>query len=523
MGFAFCLRACGVPPVGPASRTHLMTQGGGISVTPGNPTGKVKRFMQTAVQTTSEATSGLQAAGRQRGAKGKQPGGFAALLTAFFGKGNAAKGMAPETKGEGPEAGTLLKGKAPSGKKAVLSMAEGKGPVKKGASAEAEDIKGNGDEAVTELLAGLAVSPLVPAVKSGGPALAEGQLEHGPEKNAGAPGKSGAKVPFTKGGMAPGPIQGGGAAPAGKVPQPAGEVGVDRFAEMVRGAADGKKATRQEAAPLSAPGASPASADVKVPAAAAGIAEGLGNTLARSGNRATVRGAKAASPAEVAPDGAGAARLAKKDHPAMAPGAGARPRTTPTDEPAAAPLQSVKSAGVDRAGAPVVPTPSDVVAAAANELEPSSSVDTPKSGLTRQLALQVGRQIATSLKKNDREVTFQVRPPSLGRIQIRIEKEGEGVSVRIVSEKEKAGEILAAGKHDLRALMADHGIRLDRIEVATGATMDFMAQNGGGMEGRSGRGRSSPRQGGQGGAGEPEGEASGPAKREHEGAISVVA
>ncbi|WP_175469417.1 flagellar hook-length control protein FliK [Desulfoluna spongiiphila] len=480
--------------------------------------------MQTAVQTTSEATSGLQASGRQRGVKGKQPGGFAALLSAFFGKGNQAKAMGPEALGAGATEGASLKGKATSAKKTALPMVEAKARGKKGEASEAED--GKGEEAVADLLAGLAATPSVPAVMKEGTLPAElgagTPAEHGPEKNAGAPGRPGAKLPPAPGGTDRMTFQAGGTPGAGKSPQPAGEVGVDRFAEMVRGAAEGKKSPRMETPPSSPAAAATKATDGKAATAVAGAAEGLGNAVVRPASRLKSGGAKGTSPAEQIVDDAKAPRAGRKETPAMAAGHGARSRAPQTEEPVADPLRAVKPIAVDRAGAPVVPSASEIVAAA-SELEPTAATDTPKSGLTRQLALQVGRQIATSLKKNDREVTFQVRPPSLGRIQIRIEKEGEAVSVRIVSEKEKAGEILAAGKHDLRALMADHGIRLDRIEVTSGATMDFMAQNGGSMDDRSGRGRSSPRQDGQGRSGEAEGEVAAQKKREHDGAISVMA
>ena len=431
--------------------------------------------------------------------------------------------MSLETLGAGAAEGASLKGKAASAKKTALPMMEGKARGKKGEAAETED--GKGEEAVADLLAGLASTPSVPAgtKEAALPAevLAGNPAEHGPEKNAGAPGRSGAKLPPSPGGMDRMAFQAGGTPGAGNSPQPAGEVGVDRFAEMVRGAAEGKKSPRMETTPSSPAAAAANATDGKAATLVAGAAEGLGNTVARPASRLKSGGAKGASQAELALDDAKAPQAGKKESPAMA-GHGARNRQPQADEPMADPLRAVKPVAVDRAGAPVVPSASEIVAAA-SELEPTGATDTPKSGLTRQLALQVGRQIATSLKKNDREVTFQVRPPSLGRIQIRIEKEGEGVSVRIVSEKEKAGEILAAGKHDLKALMADHGIRLDRIEVSSGATMDFMAQDGGGMDDRSGRGRSSPRQGGEGQSGEAEGEVAAQKKREHDGAISVMA
>ena len=151
------------------------------------------------------------------------------------------------------------------------------------------------------------------------------------------------------------------------------------------------------------------------------------------------------------------------------------------------------------------------------------SNETPRTGLTKRLALQVGRQIATSLKQNDKEVVFQVRPPSLGRIQMRIEKEGETLSVRIVSEKEKAGELLASGKGEIRTLLLEHGIRVDRIEVEQGSSMQFAQQGGG--DARDGRQRFNGHDGDQaaqhGGRDAPEAPPDG--RRHHDGSISITA
>ena len=116
-----------------------------------------------------------------------------------------------------------------------------------------------------------------------------------------------------------------------------------------------------------------------------------------------------------------------------------------------------------------------------------------------------------------------MRPPSLGRLEMRIEKEGETLSVRIISEKEKAGELLASGKGEIRALLSEHGIRVDRIEVEQGGSMQFAQQGGG--DARDGRQRFNGPDGDQaaphGGTDAPE--APPDETRRHDGSISVTA
>jgi len=257
----------------------------------------------------------------------------------------------------------------------------------------------------------------------------------------------------------------------------------------------------------------------KIAEAMDGAASGAGAKKGALGPGMKTEGAKGASLAETPLAGMTAGQAAKKAQPHV----GGKERFgTPSkvEEPSAAAFRAVKPVAMDRSGIPVQPMTAEAMATL-NELEPSAAIETPKRGLTHQLALQVGRQIASSLKKNDNEVTFQVRPPSLGRLQMRIEKEGEHISVRIVSEKEKAGEVLAAGKHELRVLLADHGIKVDRIEVDAGGTMNLMAQDDG-SEGRDGRGRSSPRHGNAGQQGDADREAAPSEEKRHDGVISVM-
>ncbi|BCS99272.1 hypothetical protein DSLASN_49040 [Desulfoluna limicola] len=489
--------------------------------------------MQTAVQTTTETASGPQASGGRTGAKAKQAGGFAALLSAFFGKGGQPQAMAtalaPAVEGAGSET-PQKKGGAPA--KKGQGLADLNAMQKNPTTLKKED----GEQEVTEtglpsFMAEVPLVSLAPESMKGDPALgavlAQGMAGAGAEKSAGPTKGNGANMSPLKGGMDRMPFQAGGMTAGGNQPQAAGEMGVDQFAAMMRGAGPGKKVSRTAHGPSAAAGPSvpplsealSASPEHKVAQALAGAASGLGAKKGALGPGVKAEGAKGASLVETPLAGLTAGQAAKKAQPFVGgkEGGGKAPQV---EGPSAATLRAVNPISMDRSGIPVQPMTAEAMATL-NELEPSAAVDTPKRGLTHQLALQVGRQIATSLRKNDNEVTFQVRPPSLGRIQMRIEKEGEHISVRIVSEKEKAGEILAAGKQELRVLLADHGIKVDRIEIDAGGTMNLMAQDGG-TEGRDGRGRSSPRHGDTGQQGEADREAAPPEKKRHDGVISVM-
>jgi len=484
--------------------------------------------MQTAVQTTTEAASGPQASGKRTGAKAKQAGGFAALLSAFFGKGGQPKGvgmaLAPTVDGAGSEM-PQKKGGAPAKKGQVL--ADLKAMQKNPTTLKKEE----GEQEATEnglpsFMAEMPLVPLAPEIMKGDPALsaalAQGMAGAGAEKSAGPTKGNGATMPPFKGGMDHMPFQAG-----GNQPHPAGEMGVDQFASMMRGAGKGKGMARADHGPSAAAGASvnplsealSVSPGNKVAEALAGAASGAGAKKGALAPGMKTEGAKGASLAEAHLAGLTVGEADKKSQSFLG-GKDRFGKAPQVEEPSAATLRAVKPVAMDRSGIPVQPMTAEAMAAL-NELEPSAAIETPKRGLTHQLALQVGRQVASSLKKNDHEVTFQVRPPSLGRIQMRIEKEGEHISVRIVSEKEKAGEVLAAGKQELRVLLADHGIKVDRIEVDAGGAMNLMSQDGG-TEGRDGRGRSSPRHGETGPQGDADPEAAPRQDKRHDGVISVM-
>lgn len=487
--------------------------------------------MQTAVQATTEAASGPQASGRRAGAKAKQAGGFAALLSAFFGKGAQPKGMgmamAPAGEGAGAEMSQKRGGAlAKKGQALAELKAMQKNPTTLKKEEGDQEAMENG---IPSLMADMPLVPLAPeSVKGDAPlsaVLAQGLA--GAEKSAGPTKGGGANMPPLKGGMDRMPFQAGGMPAGGNQPQPAGEVGVDQFAAMMRGAGQVKKVSRMDHGPSAPAGPSgnslsdalSATPENKIAEAMDGAASGAGAKKGALGPGMKTEGAKGASLAETPLAGMTAGQAAKKAQPHV----GGKERFgTPSkvEEPSAAAFRAVKPVAMDRSGIPVQPMTAEAMATL-NELEPSAAIETPKRGLTHQLALQVGRQIASSLKKNDNEVTFQVRPPSLGRLQMRIEKEGEHISVRIVSEKEKAGEVLAAGKHELRVLLADHGIKVDRIEVDAGGTMNLMAQDDG-SEGRDGRGRSSPRHGNAGQQGDADREAAPSEEKRHDGVISVM-
>lgn len=85
--------------------------------------------------------------------------------------------------------------------------------------------------------------------------------------------------------------------------------------------------------------------------------------------------------------------------------------------------------------------------------------------LPSYLTNQVGRQIVHAVKNGETEISFRIKPPEMGRLQISLEFSKEGMKVGILAENNATREMLAANTSELRSILADQGIRLDKVQV----------------------------------------------------------
>ncbi len=78
---------------------------------------------------------------------------------------------------------------------------------------------------------------------------------------------------------------------------------------------------------------------------------------------------------------------------------------------------------------------------------------------------QVGRQIVKSVKSGSNEVRLQLKPPSLGRLQLNIESSGEGIKVKIFAEQPATKEMLLSHAGEMKSSLMDQGLRVEKIDV----------------------------------------------------------
>jgi flagellar hook-length control protein FliK len=78
---------------------------------------------------------------------------------------------------------------------------------------------------------------------------------------------------------------------------------------------------------------------------------------------------------------------------------------------------------------------------------------------------QVARQISKAIKLGESEISFSIRPPEMGRVQLSIENTRDGLRINIVTEQHATRDMILSHTTDLRTLLADQGIRLDKLDV----------------------------------------------------------
>lgn len=107
--------------------------------------------------------------------------------------------------------------------------------------------------------------------------------------------------------------------------------------------------------------------------------------------------------------------------------------------------------------------------AIASDVQESTQNQRP---LPAYVANQAAKGIVKAINANEKEVVINIKPPELGRMQIKIESTEAGVKVQIIAEKNMASDILNSNKNDLTAYLAENGIRVDRIDVQLASNFD---------------------------------------------------
>lgn len=113
-----------------------------------------------------------------------------------------------------------------------------------------------------------------------------------------------------------------------------------------------------------------------------------------------------------------------------------------------------------------------------NRLSSASAKNQPTAKLLPSYMLnQVSRQIVKSFENGDKEIRLQLKPPHLGRLQITIETINNSLKVNIVTEHHATREMLIANSAELKSVIFDQGIRLEKVEVQLAFNFDQSMSN----------------------------------------------
>jgi flagellar hook-length control protein FliK len=96
----------------------------------------------------------------------------------------------------------------------------------------------------------------------------------------------------------------------------------------------------------------------------------------------------------------------------------------------------------------------------------------------RDFVLQVADQIRIQAHDGNEEIRIQLKPESLGRLEIRVETTLNGVTARITTESSNVKSYLENNLQILQQTLQDQGLKVDKIHIVIQDAFDFQSASG---------------------------------------------
>ncbi|WP_260259515.1 flagellar hook-length control protein FliK [Vibrio intestinalis] len=113
----------------------------------------------------------------------------------------------------------------------------------------------------------------------------------------------------------------------------------------------------------------------------------------------------------------------------------------------------------------------------------------PAMQLNREMASeQVAERVQMMLSKNLKNIDIRLDPPELGRMQIRMNMNGDGATVHFTVANQQARDIVEQAMPRLREMLAQQGVQLSDTSVQQQSSGQQQGQYAAGNEGGSGQG-----------------------------------
>lgn len=121
--------------------------------------------------------------------------------------------------------------------------------------------------------------------------------------------------------------------------------------------------------------------------------------------------------------------------------------------------------------------------ALANKTIGSGTRTSTGRALPSYITNQVSMKIANAVKNGDNEFKIQIKPPEMGRLQISLEFTKTGLKVGILAEHSATRDMLLSNSNELKSILNDQGIRLEKVQVDVSGNFDqSMADAGRGSD-----------------------------------------
>ncbi|MBI3075664.1 MAG: flagellar hook-length control protein FliK [Deltaproteobacteria bacterium] len=148
---------------------------------------------------------------------------------------------------------------------------------------------------------------------------------------------------------------------------------------------------------------------------------------------------------------------------------------TPTPLPDVAPDLLGRVSQDRQAGHPLTSTPLRV----AEESVPSESAIIQRPALERHIGGQVLERLVHTVREGKSQVTLQLHPESLGRLQLQITLEDQRLQTRIVTESPLVRDLITAQEPGLRDALRGQGLTLEGLSVQVGGRFEHPGQGAG--------------------------------------------
>ncbi len=112
------------------------------------------------------------------------------------------------------------------------------------------------------------------------------------------------------------------------------------------------------------------------------------------------------------------------------------------------------------------------------------SLNIVKSGagfknLPAHITRQVGKSIVRAVNQGENVLKIQLKPPELGRLVMTLDHSNGNLKVNIITDNHAAKEILSSGIHEIKTLLSNSGVNLERFDVDMNSSFrQFTADTG---------------------------------------------